>query len=134
MLPKPIKTTRNVMLIACLAVYGLASADSCRPTVGGNDPNLKFIGGEIPITGHAPADARIRELAEQRGYRPQTMLADRDELAFPWSIHRCVVPHWIRLAKAAAEQGFGLNIVSGFRSVERQRQIFLSHHYLQIKQ
>lgn len=101
-------------------------ADSCMESLTDGTARLRDPAHKPVITGHAAADSRIRLLAESRGYRLQSILADESELAFPWSIHRCVLPAWRRMRSAALEQGFALSIVSGYRSVARQRQIFLS--------
>lgn len=122
----PIKTIRNLLIAVILSMAGTAFAEDCRPSLAGDHPNLVPPAGGAIITGHPVADERLRRIARERGYRPQARLADEKELAFPWSVHRCVVPHWIGLHKAALEAGHNITIVSGYRSVVRQRQIFLS--------
>lgn len=82
---------------------------------------------ELPeVTGHEEADARIRELAEKRGYRPQSLpTADLTELQGVTMQHE-VVGAWEQLQSSAREEGIYLGLVSGYRSVENQRVIFLT--------
>jgi hypothetical protein len=102
------------------------AATDCLPTEHGPEATLKGVDGNPPITGHPAADSRIRHLAEVRGYRLHPRIADEQDLVFPYSVHRCVMASWRRLRAEAAENGFELSIVSGYRSVVKQRQIFLS--------
>ena len=83
-----------------------------------------------PVTGQEAADRRLSALAEGRGYRlrrqvRETALAG----AAPSSgraLHSGALAAWRRLQAAAAAEGFALELVSGYRSVERQRGIFLA--------
>jgi LAS superfamily LD-carboxypeptidase LdcB len=79
------------------------------------------------VTGQAAADERIARLARARGYRLRApadpaQLADAGEgrLLEPRALEA-----WRGLQAAAAAQGQRLELVSGFRSVARQRAIFL---------
>lgn len=76
------------------------------------------------ITGHEEADAHIRQLAEERGYRLQSLptveLTDIQGV----SVQHEVAQAWQQLQDAARSEGIYLGLVSGFRSVENQRVIF----------
>jgi LAS superfamily LD-carboxypeptidase LdcB len=71
-----------------------------------------------PITGHAAADARLRRLAERRGYRDQS-------IAVVAKMHDDVTLAVDRLIAAAAGDGVVLRVTSGFRSISAQRGIVL---------
>lgn len=120
-----IKSTRILLLGALLTLPALAVANTCHPTLSGPQPNLRPAVHVAVITGNAAADDRLRAIAESRGYRPQALLADEKELVFPWSVHRCAALAWQQLREAARREGYFLAIVSGYRSLARQRQIFL---------
>ena len=96
----------------------------CIPVPDGVNAPVVRIADLPPITGNAEADRHIREIAEARGYRPQLVLADKDQLSFPVSVHRCMASAWRELRQAAQAAGHKLSIVSGYRSIERQQQIF----------
>ena len=78
------------------------------------------------ITGNERADAAIRMLAERRGYqiRPQ---ADESKLVRVGEhlMQPQIAAAWKELRTAAAEDGLRLDVVSAYRSVARQREIFL---------
>jgi D-alanyl-D-alanine carboxypeptidase len=79
------------------------------------------------VTGEAAADLRIVRLARARGYRLRA-LADPAGLADAGAgrlLEPQVLEAWRGLQAQAAAQGQRLELVSGFRSVERQRAIFL---------
>lgn len=122
----PIKTTRNLLLAGALSWPAWSIADTCQPSLIGRHANLKPAEVATVVTGNAIADERVRAIAQARGYRPQVQLADRADLTFPWSVHRCVVTAWEKLRLEAEAAGYELSIVSGYRSLARQRQIFLS--------
>lgn len=89
-------------------------------------PDLKPIKVKPSITGNAVADARIQSLAEARGYRLQ---AESTVALVPVDgqpVHPDVKTAWERLVAAARGDGIGLINTSGFRSVDRQRQLFVS--------
>lgn len=83
---------------------------------------------ELPpsITGNEVADARIRLLAETRGYKlrrsPESVLADVD--GYP--LHDVVRQPWLDLKAEATSEGINMSIVSAYRSVEEQRDLFVS--------
>src|SRR3546814_9210948 len=86
--------------------------------------------GTAPITarpaiyGHAGADQRIQQLAEARGYRlqvtPTVGLGGYGGLTLAPDAGQA----WLALLDAARRNGTPLQGNSGYRSIERQRQIF----------
>ncbi len=89
-------------------------------------PNLTPVENPPSISGNVEADARIRMIAESRGYRlrasPSVSLGSVD--GFP--LQSAVSQSWLDLKSAAATQGLTISIVSSYRSVEHQRTLFLS--------
>jgi hypothetical protein len=78
------------------------------------------------ITGDPEADRRIVDLAVARGYRlrwqaDEGALVSRDR----HSLQGPVMDAWLELQAAALTDGVDLQLVSAYRSVDRQRQIFL---------
>lgn len=94
-------------------------------------PNTQEITSPPTITGNQIADARIRSLAESRGYRLRSVpvqpiqkigdpyLGD-DDLLQPLAL-----AGWQTLKDAAAKDGMPLRIVSAYRSPDFQRSLFL---------
>ncbi len=83
---------------------------------------------ELPpsITGNEVADARIRLFAETRGYKlrrsPQGALSNVD--GYP--LHDVVAKSWQALKSEAAAEGINMSIVSAYRGVDEQRELFVS--------
>lgn len=87
-------------------------------------PNVSEVTTKPVITGNSVADERIRQLAESRGYRqraiPNTSLIRVEgEL-----LQQKAVDPWKELKRNAEAAGLKLDISSGFRPVDEQRQIF----------
>jgi len=78
------------------------------------------------ITGDPAADRRIEELAMRRGYRLREQ-ADENALVAqgPHALQDPAMSAWREMQAAAQAEGVELELVSAYRSVERQRQIFL---------
>jgi D-alanyl-D-alanine carboxypeptidase len=78
------------------------------------------------ITGDPAADRRIVELAIGRGYRLRQQ-ADEGALVTEGrhSLQEAAMSAWLALQSAARAGGVDLELVSAYRSVDRQRQIFL---------
>ncbi len=79
------------------------------------------------ITGVAAADDRIVDLAVRRGYRLRQQA--EESALIPEGGHALqdqAMAAWRDLHSAAREEGVRLELVSAYRSVERQRQIFLN--------
>lgn len=94
-------------------------------------PNTQEIVTPPAITSNQQADTRILEVAQKRGYRlsavpvsPITKLdekyLDDDDLL---QAHAAIA--WQELKAAAAKEGIPLTLVSGYRSVDYQRDLFL---------
>ena len=79
------------------------------------------------ITGHAGADSRIIRIAEDRGYR---LRADTDIGTMVKVEGRLLKPQaaeaYARLREAASKDGIRLGLISGYRSFNYQRRIFLN--------
>ena len=89
-------------------------------------PGVESIPQAPPITGDAQADGHIVDLARRRGYRLRTQA--REDLLVQegrHSLQQEAMNAWGQLRAAAAEEGIQLELVSAYRSVQRQRQIFL---------
>jgi D-alanyl-D-alanine carboxypeptidase len=83
--------------------------------------------GQAPwITGNPEADQRIVERAVLRGYRLRQQ-ADENVLITEGAhaLQKPAMDAWLELQAAAQEEGVQLGLVSAYRSVERQRAIFL---------
>jgi D-alanyl-D-alanine carboxypeptidase len=78
------------------------------------------------ITGDPAADRRIVELAMRRGYRLRRQ-ADESVLVSDGghSLQEAAMNAWREMRAAAQADGVDLQLVSAYRSVDRQRQIFL---------
>ena len=81
------------------------------------------------ITGDDTSDQRIRRLAEAKGYRRQPAPSDSATLIQVAGTDQYLQPlahqAWLNLKAAAAEVDFNLVFISGYRSHQLQRQIFL---------
>lgn len=80
-----------------------------------------------PITGAAAADDRIVDLGLRRGYR---LWQQAEETALipdgGYALQDQALAAWRDLQSAAREEGVRLELVSAYRSLDRQRQIFLN--------
>ncbi len=88
-------------------------------------PNLTRVENPPVISGNDIADARIRKIAEDRGYRlrssPTVTLSTVDGFA----VHSPLVSDWPKLKAEASKAGLSISIVSSYRSVDSQRSLFL---------
>ena len=83
--------------------------------------------GATTITGDVAADRRIIEIAEGRGYARQVQAATDKLVALENELVLPPVREAYNQLRAAAEQdGVNLGVVSGFRSPDTQRDIFLA--------
>lgn len=78
------------------------------------------------ITGNTAADARIRSIAEARGYRLRPVVNTPLDWVGGHGLHPGAAAAWRSMAAAAAADGVSMHITSGYRSVAAQRQIFLN--------
>ena len=76
------------------------------------------------IYGHAAADARIRQLATQRGYRLQSVPSGSLQGVDGQLLSPSAAAAFRRLQAAASANGTPLQINSGYRSIAQQREIF----------
>ncbi len=91
-------------------------------------PDLERVENPPTITGNDEADTRIRSIAEARGYRLRSSPSATATLVTVdgYQLHAVVAQPWEELQQAAAEEGLSMSIVSGYRSVENQRNLFTS--------
>lgn len=89
-------------------------------------PNTKEIIVAPSISGNTVADARIRAIAFERGYRLRSVpVAPLSKTPEGFAVQQKVVEPWQKLRAAAAKEGIDIGLVSAFRSVDEQRLIFL---------
>lgn len=88
-------------------------------------PHLKPIENPPSITGNVLADSRIIKIGEDRGYSlKQTPTAEL--VAVDGHLLQAeVVQSWLDLKEEAQKVGVIMYMVSGYRSVEEQKQLFL---------
>lgn len=91
-------------------------------------PNTELINEETAITGDAKADARIRQLAESRGYKLRNapvsdafaVISDSNQLQHP------AAEAWKKLSSLAKSNNINLRVTEALRTAEDQKTIFLS--------
>lgn len=89
-------------------------------------PNMLPIVDPPEITGSATADAYIRELAEQRGYDLRQIASGLLNSVEGVPVQELLIEDWDALAEQAITDGIEINLVSGYRSIEEQLEIFNS--------
>jgi LAS superfamily LD-carboxypeptidase LdcB len=91
--------------------------------------NLTKVNVPPYITGDDIADTRIRQIAEQRGYKlrssPVSKLTNIDGYPLQKEVHQ----PWLNLKKSALNDGINISVVSAYRSVNDQRELFLERLY-----
>lgn len=95
-------------------------------------PNVRQFTTPPTITGDDQADARIRALAEKRGFVltgiPSAALVKTDEPLLKGSSDDLMQPlafaDWKQLQKSAKSDNIPLELFSAYRSPERQRELF----------
>ncbi len=89
-------------------------------------PNLDKVDVPPIISGNDIADARIRSIAEKRGYKlrssPTVTLPSVDDYQLQQAVHQ----PWLDLKQSALNSGLTMTVVSGYRSIENQRALFLN--------
>ena len=94
-------------------------------------PNTEPITDPPTITGNEAADARIRQIAEKRGYkltsRPVASIVKTEEPGLEGDdlIQPNALIAWQQLKNAAIKDGITLKLTSAYRSIEYQRTLFL---------
>lgn len=89
-------------------------------------PNLDAVDVPPSISGNDVADTRIRQIAEQRGYRLRSSPTVKMSNIQGYPLQQVVHQPWSAIQASAAKAGLSMRIVSAFRSVEDQRALFLS--------
>lgn len=108
----------------------------CQPTFTGQQfrdlqnnfepgPRTTRIGSAPAITGHAGADARIRTLAVSRGYRLRTQHTGTRSVVGGVELDSRAAGALRALIADAARSGHSLGVLSGYRSVSYQRNLFV---------
>jgi hypothetical protein len=87
--------------------------------------NLAEIGPAPSITGSSGVDARIRELAEERGYRRRPLPAGALGRADGVPMQPAMAAGWEALQADARASGVLVQVVSGFRSHGDQVAVFV---------
>ncbi|HSX44682.1 MAG TPA: D-alanyl-D-alanine carboxypeptidase family protein [Candidatus Saccharimonadales bacterium] len=94
-------------------------------------PNTQPLVGTNEITGNSLADQRIRQLAQQAGYRP-TSYPINPILKIPGmespdnQLQPQALSAWLDLKAMAEQELIPIKIISAFRTIDYQRQLFLS--------
>ena len=93
---------------------------------------IQYPGTNVPkrapeITGNSQADERIVHIAESRGYRLRPVAeASMQVKSDGKMLSPLAATAWHGLKSAASEDGIQLGLISGYRSVDNQRRIFLN--------
>lgn len=94
-------------------------------------PNTQEITTPPPITGDAAADARIRQRAEERGYRLSRIpmgaiikVEDEPRLENDDLLQPLAATSWTKLREAARKAGYPISLISAYRSPEYQQNLF----------
>jgi D-alanyl-D-alanine carboxypeptidase len=88
-------------------------------------PNVTRIYAPPVISDDQTADARIRSIAEGRGYQLRSSPASDLGTVDGVYLQQKAQQPWLNLKAAAKNNGLTLSIVSGYRSVDAQRKLFL---------
>jgi LAS superfamily LD-carboxypeptidase LdcB len=88
--------------------------------------NVSRIENPPAITGNDLADTRIRKIAEDRGYRLRSTPTTELTVVNGIPLQAVVWPAWQKLRDSASRNGLQISIVSGYRSVENQRSLFVN--------
>lgn len=89
-------------------------------------PNITPIVLTPEITGNLSADNKIREIAETRGYKLRHVASGVLNEIDTRPVQELLINDWENLQEAATDDGVNVNFVSGYRSVEDQRELFLN--------
>ena len=92
-------------------------------------PNITPIVLPPAITGNIEADIKIQSLAEARGYRLRDVVSGLLNRADNTPVQELLINSWLDLKQRALEDGVQIEITSGYRSIEEQKQIFLDRLY-----
>lgn len=92
-------------------------------------PNTQKVDTPPVITGNDVADARIRQLAELRGYKLRTSPASSLSSVDGFQLQTAVHEPWKSMQQEASKDGLNMSITSAYRSVDNQRSLFLGRLY-----
>lgn len=87
-------------------------------------PNITPIVVAPEITGNLAADARIRSLAEARGYALRQVASGLLNSLDGKPVQEMLITDWLNLQQMAREEGISIEFRSGYRSIEDQRKLF----------
>lgn len=89
-------------------------------------PNTQQIDQPPQITGNLDADAKIRSLAEARGYRLRSQALDGLlPVNTDFSTQPLALQPWLDMQAAAAKDGLNITIAAAFRSLKDQQTLFI---------
>lgn len=91
-------------------------------------PNSEYISEKSPITANPKADERIRQLAENRGYKKRSapVAYNFKEVSRGMLLQERAAGDWLALQKAAKSDGMHLTLTAAYRSADEQKKIFLN--------
>lgn len=91
-------------------------------------PNTAPINESTPITGNELADARIRKIAVDRGYRSQSAPVTNTfvDVGDGYVLQQRAAQPWLDLVAAAKKDGLNFGLTAAYRSAEEQKQLFVS--------
>lgn len=95
-------------------------------------PNVQELANRPRITGNTTADARIVSIAERRGFRLRSIPVNpivrtgEPNLEGDDLLQERAYQGWQHIKAAAQKDGVPLHLLSGYRSIEYQRDLFVS--------
>lgn len=89
-----------------------------------NKPNLTPINTPPSITGNHTVDQRIISIAKQEGYVLQATPQNGLQRISGELFQKIAQRDWRAMRYAASKEGFSLDMVSGFRTFQRSRELF----------
>jgi D-alanyl-D-alanine carboxypeptidase len=112
--------------------------DIIKPIVefSGNEFRLLYDNSTLPgttkintppqISENVIADARIREIAERRGYKIRVVANIELSSVGGIELQPSIIKPWLNMKNAASKDGINIVLTSGYRSVEEQKQLFVN--------
>lgn len=90
-------------------------------------PNTSLINENTAITGDPTADAHIRKLAVERGYRLRSAPVANafKSVGQNFMLQEKAAQPWLDLQSAAKKDGVNLGLTAAYRSADEQREIFM---------
>jgi LAS superfamily LD-carboxypeptidase LdcB len=89
-------------------------------------PNTALINEHTPITGNEQADARIRTIAVQRGYKLKSAPVTNAfiDVGEGFKLQQRAAQPWLDLQAAAKKDGLNFGLTAAYRSADEQKQLF----------